>query len=470
MSQTRKAQSSNKWFTLIEILIAVAISALLMTSVMVFTWTTLKNNTRSQKILTSMNSNSSFEQKLMDVIASTSWSGVLMSFTGISLYESWIFLSTSNFSMPITFIWVKTSTWYCDAFWSSVTATWTIKKIAIKQLLPESTHGNTYWWYAIDPLNNSITLSSTRVIWTGNIWDVINEDEPLQTELSQPNAIIETPLYLYIADTWNNRILAYDKTIKKIKKILSQDEWLISPTDIYFTGSELYVANSWKWEILIIKDEPSSWNNPSFDFKLTKNISFNKIRITFDWISSVSLPVNRDDFTFSWITSVIGDSVSSWSSLTYSFTWWIKNLNSNTPYQIKINNLWPTPAWPGNYWAKIEFLSGGSLVYSENLPYLMKWDSSLYSSSWNIISKAYEWIIYPNNIIDESTWDDNIDDWANLLSNGKSKTVESELPINTFEYSINNSVLTIKYTYYKFYDCLNWKHILKEKIFKKKIN
>ncbi len=475
MCKTKKYPSSqspvpsSKGFTLIEILIAVTISTLLMVSVMVFIWSSLKSNTKSQKILVSLNSNSDFEQKLLDMVNTISWSWVMMSWSLFSNYGNSIFLSTSNPWSPIAFIWIKTSTGYCDAYWTSATQTWTVQKLILKELLPANSH-QTSWWYSIDWGNSSVIQGWIRVIWTWNAWDSITQNTPLATELSSPNAIFYSSWFLYIADSGNNRILAYDTLLKKIDVVADSTNGIYSPTDIYLTGSKLYVANSWKWNIITLKDgSAASGNNPVFNFKLTRNLNVDGIQIEFDWISNVISPINASDFSFSWITSNLWDSVLTWTTLTYSFTWW-RNLNKNVSYWIGINNLGTLPTLNWNYSARMDFMFSWSSIYSEYLPYYSIWDSSIYHSTWNTLEVLTGWLNYPNNITWPLSWDDNITDWNSMLSSGNSRDTESKLPISGLDYSVNNWILTIKYTYYKHYDCLNWNHILKERVLKRKLN
>lgn len=462
-----KTLKNNFWFTLVELLIAVTLSALLMTSVMVFVWTNIRNSKKNEKILSNSNKNSNFETKLLESIENIDSNWIYNSGSAYFNYSTWIFLSTKWPNLPITFIGVESFTGFCDSFSWSANATWTINKLVIKEMVWENYIHSWTINYRIDTDKNSIYTSWwILIIWTWLKWNNLDFNNWTWTELNNPSAIIENSGILYIADRWNNRILSYDISTGKINEVVNNKNWISNPTDIYYSWA-LYITNAWAWNIMKITDVMWTWDKLNLSFKVPKTITFDKIEFTFDWISSISTPTSSWNFIFSWITKWTNDIVSTWSTLTYYFSWATRVINPWTLYWITINSIDPYPNSTWSYFVKISFLSWAIVQDSLNSPYFTHWDWITTTMKWNTIEILSWWLIYPNNITSSTTWDSEITNYNDLLNNSFWIKTISELPIKDFAYSVDWDILNIKVIYYKYYDCLNENHIIKEKIYKK---
>lgn len=461
-----KTLKINFWFTLVELLIAVTLSALLMTSVMIFTWANIRNSKKNEKILSNSNKNYSFETKLLEVTGNIDTNWIYNSWSSFWSYSSWIFLSTKWPNLPITFIGIKTFTGFCDSFSWSASATWTINRLVIKEMLSEN---NSHSWttnYYINRDKNSIYTSwSILAVWTWLKWNSLSSSWTW-TELNNPSAIIENSGILYIADSWNNRILSYVISTGGIYEIANNKNWISNPTDIYYSWA-LYITNAWAWNIIKITDWMWTWDKLDTSFKVPKNITFDKIEFIFNWIANISSPTSSWSFTFSWISTGTEDIVSTWTTLTYFFSWTTRTINSWTTYWVTINSISPYPTSTWSYSVKVNFLSWVIVQDSLNLPYFIKWDWITTTMKWNTIEVLSWWIIYPNNITSITARDSTITNYNSLLNNSFWIKTISELPIKDFNYNVDWNILSIKVSYYKYYDCLNEKHIIKEKIYKK---
>lgn len=448
------------WFTLIELLIAVSISALIMTSVMIFTWDMIRNSIKSQKRLVEQNNNSLSELKIQDTLNNISWNSIFFSWSSFWYYKTWIILKTNWNSSPLVYIWLKTFTWYCNNAWSQTNATWTINKLVIKEMVGETSHLNSANYY-IDTNKNSIYSAWWNlIIWTWIKWSDYSQN-PLKTELSNPSAIYETADYLYISDNGNNRILSYDKASHLIEIIADNLDWINNPTDLFYQAWTLYITNAWNNNILTIKDSYWNWTIANITFKIGSwAITFDKIELKFNWIPNISSPNTIWNFSFNWINSSVNDDVSVWTSLIYSFSWINNTITGGT---ININNINPKPAWVWSYWVNINFYSWGILSKTLNELYYIKWDNNVGTRVWNIIDILTWWLVYPNNITSANNWDTNITNWTWILNNIWNNEYISEFPIKDFSFWLKNNFLNIKYTYYKTYDCINEKHLIKER-------
>ncbi len=458
-------------FSLIELIIAVSISSLLMLSIMIFTWNSIKESVKNEYILTQDNNNLEFEQKILDIISNTSQ--IYYSWSIFWEYLTWIFLKSNSSNLPITFIGLKTFTGYCDVFSWTENATWTVQKLFIKEfILPDFIQNQAnIWWinYTLSHTWNIIYSWSEIIIWTWYPWDNLDKNNPLKTELNYPSAIIWSWGYLYIADTLNDRILFYDTGSKITKELLWKENGVSRPISLYFSWNELLIANNWNNKILSYKDWDQDWETLNLTFKVwTWFTNINKISFTFSWITNITLPNSTWSFVFSWITwTWINDFINTWSNLTYNFSGWLTNFLTRNIYWININWIEPIPTNTWYYYLKVDFFSWSELKYSDYFPYFTKWDWDFNSITWNVLKTLSWWFSYAYNITwpDSFSWE--IIDWTWALFSSIWIETISNFPVYDFFYNYSKSILTLKYNYYKYYDCVSEKHIKKEKILKK---
>ncbi|MDD2565930.1 MAG: prepilin-type N-terminal cleavage/methylation domain-containing protein [Candidatus Gracilibacteria bacterium] len=461
-----KTLKINFGFTLVELLIAVTLSALLMTSVMIFTGANIRNSKKNEKILSNSNKNYSFETKLLEVTGNIDTNGIYNSGSSFGSYSSGIFLSTKGPNLPITFIGIKTFTGFCDSFSGSASATGTINRLVIKEMLSENnSHSGTTNYYINRDKNSIYTSGSILAVGTGLKGNSLSSSGT-GTELNNPSAIIENSGILYIADSGNNRILSYVISTGGIYEIANNKNGISNPTDIYYSGA-LYITNAGAGNIIKITDGMGTGDKLDTSFKVPKNITFDKIEFIFNGIANISSPTSSGSFTFSGISTGTEDIVSTGTTLTYFFSGTTRTINSGTTYGVTINSISPYPTSTGSYSVKVNFLSGVIVQDSLNLPYFIKGDGITTTMKGNTIEVLSGGIIYPNNITSITARDSTITNYNSLLNNSFGIKTISELPIKDFNYNVDGNILSIKVSYYKYYDCLNEKHIIKEKIYKK---
>lgn len=464
-------KTNNKiWMTLVELVVAISISTMIMMSVTVFVSSMMKTSNNNQKILDALGEWSVFDLKIRWLAANIVWQWIFYSWNTIWTYDTWIFLQTKSPSLPVTFLWIKDSTWFCNA--GTPNENDIVKRLTIKELSAPDLHKGTVN-YKIDYLNNTITKWWIPIVWTSWQWDKIDTSSGRLTELNNPSAIIEHWTYLIIADTGNNRILTYDSATDKINILAWIEDWINMPTDIYYDTSDnsLIIANSWDWKVLKLSKITSSLNNINLWIKLNNNISFDSIKFSFEWVTDITWPTSTGDFIFDpAIVKNIADTVSTWSNiLTYNLAA-TSNLIKWIEYNFGIT--WITPpatSWNWNYSVKLEFLLGWNIVYNYYYTYYIDWSSILDSKNVKIIVLE-EGDKFPNSITSGVTWSKEITDWTGLLNNSMARETASYFPIKEFSYEVNWNILSIKYIYYKLYDCFWDNHLLKEKVYISKIN
>lgn len=121
-------------FTLVELLFAVTLSAVLMAGIVVFVSGSLGSNVATRKLLEDGNKNASFEQRFTEVLGNIAGNGVYA--TGAAFgggYSTGIFLATEGSHLPITFLGIKTQTGYCDSYSGTASETGTVLRLVLRQ-------------------------------------------------------------------------------------------------------------------------------------------------------------------------------------------------------------------------------------------------------------------------------------------------------------------------------------------------
>lgn len=450
-----------KAFTLIELIIGVTISALIMLSLLVFTGDSIRSAKYNKQLITNQNENFSFEKELVTNLDKVSSWWIIYSWTIAG--HTWFFLETKDYSNLITFFWTKTFTWLCDYLSWIANESWIVDKIVIKSLnLPSFQSG--YLNYSIKW--NQIFSWSNVLMWAEWWWNNFST-WAFSVEMNNPSAIVWTGKYLFIADTGNSRILGFDVLSKKVINLLDSNNWINRPTDLYLTWSRLYIVNTWWWNILVYEDE-NSWTWSQLDIKFKVNTGYTNVNIiNFNFPSNTNFinSLTWSDFTFSWFSLGSNDIVSTWTGfISYAFSG-MQSFSTWNQYWVTINNISSAPT---NIWSHYVEMSFSWSTYKEYFPYFTKSDNNITTSTGNELKVWSWWFKMPNSIINENSWSWEITDFTWLLNSNTGEII-SFMPVKNFEYNLSWSLLTLKFLYYKYYDCINWKHILKERILKKYI-
>lgn len=474
---------NKSWFTLVEILIWITISVILMTSVSLFIVNWLSNITTQKKIIENYHSFNDFYSKLNDIFSTKNIDYIDISSSSWFLVKRWWIFWEWNFS----YVWLTTQTWFCES------STWITKHLVIWNFSPfERSSYDIFsslafsWWttsfssdnYLSDTSNHYIYKNWSVVVWNGvfgsDIWLTWTS-----SYLNNPTWITFWSWKLFISDTLNNRILYL--SWNTLSTLLDISDWIYNPTWILFESWTLYIVNAWKKEILSYF---STWSVPltkRLDFTLNSSISpLNSIVFDFKnaaWTSiTMSTPTASWSFSFSWITKNSWDFVTTWSNITYNFSW-ATSLNSWS-YSVNLLNLSWNFSTNTNYYIEMT-LSWTSSRQKFYFPFLTKWtwDITIDKSQNTLVSLTW-WLNYPtwifkswnnlrvNDFLDRKTyeitstwmyvWQTNLSafNFNNFVFPDKQKTI-SNFVVDNFSYNYSSWILNLKVDYYKNYDCFN---------------
>jgi len=352
--------------------------------------------------------------------------------------------------------------------------------------------------YVSDTINNNILNFNKYdtskpwiiVAWKWTFWyELLDWDSATWVYLNNPTGLAFWEWKLFISDTLNNRILYLSWS--QIYKLLDDYDWLYEPTWLFYNDSRksLFISNSWKWEIL---EYSSSWsNNPNLDLSFSPNINYsaNKFEIEFLTWSSISnillsSPNSTWSYTFSGFSQDSDSWTISWNKLNYSFldntwTWILKTFSSWSVYWIKVSSInWTNLNLTWSYFVKLSFFSWSELKYNNYFPYYINWDGLL-TTNWNNTLKTITWWLYYPTWINFDWNDILVNDFINrkqkkltinwdLVSESPLKNFDLSIfnydkrfdnilsnPIKSFEFNLNDNLLTIILKYYKSYNCYN---------------
>ena len=368
--------------------------------------------------------------------------------------------------------------------------------------------------YTSDQKNHIVKNRSwDTIVWKWIFWDYFSQwDYWTWIYLNSPTWLSLGWDILFISDTLNNRVLAYNIASKKIYKLLDNIDWLSEPTGLYYDDGEkaLYISNSWKGEILKYSSYSSpllgnldiyfplqnniekatlsfsGTNNPSIDFS-----NYNKSSLSFSWSSSsedfLTWSINMLDYFFvdyTWSDISMTECVwrSSWdtvlsslgrpSKCTYSWTGKTSSARSYDLSKIELRNItWNAGTW--SYFGKLGLFRNNFLVFEDYFPYFVQGDGDLLTKNDNILEVFTWWLNYP-------TWIRK--NWSNIrykefpersfsISNIQYDKYTDHIlnnPIWDFGIDYSNNLLTLKIGYYKIYNCYNTEDkVEKDFLFKK---
>lgn len=507
-----------KWFTLIELIVWIAISTMLMIWVSVFITSWMKNINIQKNIL---DNNVWFVDFYNDL--STNFSN---NFEIIDKTSTWIFIK-SNYSLNkslFRYIWEKTFTWKCsndtdietkyliiddfsafewkggDLFWDYNYNSW----ISINWFLSQI---NSYSWDYLFPTDlaywsgNDFFVSDEKqnVIYKfdkSNFlkkWQIIAWNKAFWQEiwltatssyLNHPTWITFYAWKLFISDSWNDRILAM--SWNNLYEILNRNDWLNNPTWIVFNNSwDFLISNSNNKEILKVNYKKNTFSNINIDFKTNSNLTANKIILDFSWaLTSLSWTYSTWNFAFNW-TKWNWDYLVQYSNkLEYNMSWSI-NFVSWSLNTIKINPFNANFSY-GLFFTKLDIYNSSTKLFEKYISNWNIWDDDILTKTNNEVSVFASWVNFPTWIY--KSWSDIIvndlysrnylkynnswsllSTWAlNNVNFAKIPNLKTYLQIKDLNIYNSWNLLTIKVDYYKNFSCLDPnENIIKTLIYKK---
>lgn len=491
---------NKKAFSLIELIVWITISMILMVSVGIFISHGMQNIFLQQRVLENTDNFTDFAGGLntsFNLIQS--WSFAPVETLSWILFKRW-----QNFwEWGFTYIWTEILDWvYCESG-SEDTNT---NSVFIKNFIPfEENWEDTFsdyskvltWsvvkWadtYISNQKEHSVTKNWTLIVWKWVFWDKFNEwAKWTDIYLNSPTWLATDWTGIFISDTLNDRILYLDNT-ENIHLLLDSTDWLNEPTGLYYNDNELYIANSWNWEILKYSSKSGSQWILTMTW-ITESDNINKIELSFynqKWfIQNITQPIEsdvtfsvskNDDYlekisnklkyyfvNYSWVNISLPECTLMWEKIWISWnpinctsfwTWQISNsvyknfINSS----ITINNI-ENLSGTWSYYVNLKLFDWLSEKYSDYFPYFTQGDNDLSTLEDNILTVEQSGLNYPTGIWWASNYNQFLDWTYSDILYDKTDTLLGT-PIKSLDITnIPNNLISLFLKYYKSYDCYN---------------
>lgn len=456
---------SKKAFTLVELIVWITISMLLMVSIWVLVSSWMQNILKQQKI---MDKNSLLSETVSDFY--NGFENISSSWWHIYSYESWAIFKIDQSINKWWFAYLGLTSQpnlYCSddselpllhyLTWKSFIPYEEVWEDIFRDFSDIEAQTVTSWsTYLVDTLNHQVLQDDVRIIG----WDVfgheINHWESwLETRLNNPTWIALAEWGFFLSDTLNDRILFYKDG--NIYLILDQNDWLVEPTWLAYDNTKniLYIANSWKWEILKLSSEVLL-NNPSLviNFSPINNVQdITRIKVIFPSLWWNLNSMTWSDFNFSninnwnWYINTVNNTIEyyftdylnsrNWSptnwninncssqpSPTYALNWntperteitcydthtgsrviYSRNIendfSNNQSYTIEIDNISPAISTAGNHLIELELydLIWATPQFSDTFSYFVQWDWILNNLESTTLSSLISGLWYPTGL------------------------------------------------------------------------
>lgn len=459
-----KNKIMKKAFSLIELIVWITISMILMISIGVFVSSWMENIFLQQSSIKNASDLNNFAKDLYSTFSylENTWSihktNSRIIFKRKTEFDKWWF----------TYIWVSTEDeFYCFS-WSEDTNT---DHIFIKNFIPFVED-----WENIEDFEDILTWSINHdwidyysyqkehkitnqnwdiIVWKWIFWDFFEEWVSWTwIYLNSPTWLASDSEVIYISDTLNDRVLYLSWWL--IYKLLDENDWLKEPTGLYYENNELYISNSWKWEVLKYSSEITSAPDTTLYFSEVDESGVEKIYIDFfkDWvdydINSVNIKsisnLSYNNYNISYTNN----------SLSYTFMSWStsepQDFDSWTTYNIELSNLTNfLENW--NYTIQLQ-IDDTKLDYY----FFTQWDEKIYTKNDNaLVVMPFTNLKYPTFIKGSSASDITDFDLNSIwdLKLDKNNDIFLKTPIEKLDISENSELINIILKYYKNYNCYN---------------
>lgn len=494
--------ADKKAFTLVELIVWVTISMLLMTSVWVLVSGGMQNILKQQKI---MQKNS---------LLTTSVSDFYNGFNNISQSGWYIHYNASWALFKINQNIQKWGFWY---FWiisqdnqycSTDSDLPTLDYLTWKTFIPYEeidedimdTYSDTTFQevftgsitYKVDTLNHIIYENNwwwdIIIIW----WDVFWHEftawaDWTDVRLNNPTGIVLAEWWFFFSDTLNHRVLFYEDW--KVSLILDKNDWLSEPTWLAYDNSKknLYIANSWKWEILKYSSEKILTNpDLKINFSPNKNI-IDVTRFTLNFWEDITGPSNswaytswnpdytrienwnyeyyfsnyliNDDIIIDWfinncnsnVTFMLNGTTPEKRVTTCDTEWWNtgslirytwnvnQNFLSNTYYTINLTNVLPLFSTPKNHLVELELFDNSAPIYNETFTFFTQGDEEVKNWKNMMLSIFVNDLKYPT-WLKLNWWNLKVNEFStrNILTYNLDWTLNSTDPITLKDFTAEN--------------------------------
>lgn len=313
---------NKKAITLVELIVWISISMILMISIGIFASSWLSNIFLQEKNMWNLLDINDFSKKIKNNLDNIEKNEKILTdwiiFKRKTEYNLWWF----------SYIWTEEiDNFYCE--------NQKTKHIFIKNFIPYD--WNNYevilWDLKSNQKENKVFKNWNPIIWTNFYWyEFSSWEESTKVPLNWPTWLLKDNKWnIFVSDSLNNRILKREISWKTFHFIW-EESWLLEPNWLFLDWDDLYIANSWKWEILKYFPQEKEANYKQ-NFSNSQEISFSRIK--FEYIKKIWLDNDEKNFK---IENNTKESIL--NKIKKTEIDYIEFNENNDKYEVFLENIW----------------------------------------------------------------------------------------------------------------------------------
>lgn len=446
-------RTERRAFTLAELLIGVAVSAVVLTAVLSFMASGIENAHRIRKSLSGVARGADFKSALAELQAQ----GGSARFSGkfSAPYGTGILFSTPKGHSPFVLLATTAATGICDAFSGTAADPGAMERLVIAEYLsfPDSESSGDF---RLSQTGHVLETSTLAVLGTGLPGTSGgNASSGTATDLRFPGSVAAYGSGAFVADTGNDRILFWSGGVANA---FVPPEWgWRFPRSLAFSGGALFVAEGDR--VLRITDSNETGGAFSADLNVAAPTAFDSATVSF--LPSGTPP----SATAAYAVGGNAPTAVSVSGGTGTLTFSGASLPGGIA-AVSISPIASPPASPGGYAVRVTLTNAGVTVADGVFPYFTKGDGRLETMTGNLVAVWTGGLSFPRSVTSTGFVDGigTAEDFPNSW-NAAVRAV-SDRYVENVDVRVGTNAVTVSYVEYVEFDCLAGRHVKRERIVK----
>jgi prepilin-type N-terminal cleavage/methylation domain-containing protein len=373
----------SRGFTLVEVLIAVSLTALLFTGIITIVGSAIQTGESARKTLSALPE----EAKLYEILSR-------LTARPAERVDSISPLSSSTggiWNQDNEYISVGTAarTGYCA---NDPTRMLDFLQVRLSPY-PVSSESRSFGVYSLSDDGTRVYSGSVAILGTGIPGKSLSS--PLLSEF-ESNSLVGTGSILIFSDPRSDRIIFYTTSDGSISSWDLGKYGILGGSSLSLSGNRLMIGAA-NGGFSIEPSTPANSVAENFKGPTTALPGIAGYRIQFDGVTALTSPSTPAGSVLSCSSSCLTlnsteDTIAlSGSGFTYSFTGSAQNIPADATLEINIASVTPLPTAPGKYIAEFSLIdSGGLALWSTLIPFREVGDGSLWTLADNSITRTSE--------------------------------------------------------------------------------
>jgi prepilin-type N-terminal cleavage/methylation domain-containing protein len=373
----------SRGFTLVEVLIAVSLTALLFTGIITIIGSAIQTGESARKTLSALPEETKLYETLTRLTARPAERVDSMNSSATSTGGIW------NQDGEYISIGTTTKSGYCA---NDPTRILDFLQIRLSPY-PVSSESRSFRVYSLSDDGTQVYSGSVAILGTGIPGKSLSS--PLLSEF-ESNSLIGTGSTLIVSDPRSDRIIFYNTPDGSISSWDLGKYGILGGSSLSLSGNRLTIGAA-NGGFTINSNIPTTGISTNFVGPTTVLSGIAGYRVQFDGIATLTSPSTPAGSILSCSSSCLSinslqDTMTiTGSGLTYSFTGGTQSIPAGSTLELNIASAAPLPTAPGKYIAEFSLIdSGGLALWSTLIPFREVGDGSLWTLGDNSIARTSE--------------------------------------------------------------------------------